>query len=228
MSRAHEDTEQDLPAVDAAALAASARTGRNADGQHAYGEDAAADAAADAADEDEFEGYAAADEDEDLDDDAEPDALRENAVPARRRLTPSGLRVPPQLRLQREDVTRWWQTQGRSELDKALRSERYFWAKFGVLLALAVLFAAAGVRRVQLSSAGLQTAYDLVQVSHQLRDRRERNRALEARITGLKNPVDLRREGYERYDMHAPAPEDQVLVGDREPPADAPTETPSE
>lgn len=144
--------------------------------------------------------------------------VAEQAVPARRRLTPSGLRIPPQLRVQREDVTRWWQTHARSEFDRALQSERYFWAKFAVLMAMAGLAATVGIRRVHVSSAGLQTAYDLVQVSHQLRDRRERNRALEARITGLKNPVDLRREGYERYDMRAPAPEEYVLVGDREPP----------
>lgn len=155
------------------------------------------------------------------------DAGAEQSVPARRRLTPSGLRIPPQLRVQREDVTRWWQTHARSEFDRALQSERFFWAKFAVLLAVAGLAATLGIRRVHVSSAGLQTAYDLVQVSHQLRDRRERNRALEARITGLKNPVDLRREGYERYDMRAPAPEEFVLVGDREaPPADPAADRP--
>jgi hypothetical protein len=139
----------------------------------------------------------------------------------RRRLTPPKLQIPGNLRGQHREVARWWRTEARSDLDRALRSESHFWGKLTLLLALAALFAAVGIRRVSNSSAGLQTAYDLVQVSHQLRDRMERNRALEARITGLKNPNALRREGYDLYNMHAPAPEEAVDLG-QEAPEDAP------
>lgn len=213
------DTEKDLHAV---------RPGAS-DGQGWDG-DAWPD---DAADLDDATGLddasAAASDAEGIDDASGPARSRSTGSrwsEARRMLTPSGLRIPPQLKMPPADVHHWWQTEGRSELDRALRSERYFWAKFAVLLTLGGLFAAAGIRRVQVSSAGLQTAYELVQVSHQLRDRRERNRALEARITGLKNPVNLRAEGYERYDMRAPPPEEYVPVGDSEPPAPTPpTET---
>jgi hypothetical protein len=143
-------------------------------------------------------------------------------TPRRRRmLTPPKLQIPNNLRGQHREVARWWRTEAKSDLDRALRSESHFWGKLTLLLALAALFAAIGIRRVSNSSAGLQTAYDLVQVSHQLRDRMERNRALEARITGLKNPNALRREGYDLYNMHAPAPEEAVDLG-QEPPEPAP------
>jgi hypothetical protein len=135
-------------------------------------------------------------------------------APRRRRmLTPPKLQIPGNLRGQHREVARWWRTEARSDLDRALRSEAHFWGKLTLLLALASLFAAVGIRRVSNSSTGLQTAYDLVQVSHQLRDRMERNRALEAKITGLKNPNALRREGYDLYNMHAPAPEEAVDLG---------------
>lgn len=110
-----------------------------------------------------------------------------------------------------EHVTRWFQ-RPLTDVERAERSERWFWPRVLVILVLAGVVGTLGVMQVRRSSAGIRTAYELVRTNDALREQIESNRHAEARLTGMKNPNDLRREALDAYQMRAPAADEQVEV----------------
>jgi len=108
-------------------------------------------------------------------------------------------------------VTLWF-TRPRTDLERAERSERWFWARVLAILACAVTVGSLGVLQVRRSSAGIRTAYALVKMNDALREQIESNRHSEARLTGMKNPNDLRKEALDTYEMYAPTADEQVEV----------------
>ncbi len=108
-------------------------------------------------------------------------------------------------------VTQWF-TRPLTDLERAQRSERWFWARVLTILACAVTVGSLGVLQVRRSSAGIRTAYALVKTNDALREQIEANRHAEARLTGMKNPNELRKEALDTYEMHAPTADEQVEV----------------
>lgn len=99
-----------------------------------------------------------------------------------------------------------------SEAELAARSERFFVLRLVAILAAAGTVGSVGVMQVRRSSAGIRTAYELVQANDALREEIEANRHLEAQLVGLKNPNDLRREAQDVWEMHVPGADEQVEV----------------
>ena len=102
-----------------------------------------------------------------------------------------------------QHVARWWQPPA-SEVERAERSERWFWFKALAILGCGAALATAGVMQVRRSSAGIRTAYELVKVNEATREQIEANRHLEAQLTGMKSPTELQRLAQERYGMQQP------------------------
>ncbi|MBI5609813.1 MAG: hypothetical protein HY902_13155 [Deltaproteobacteria bacterium] len=99
-----------------------------------------------------------------------------------------------------------------TQTERARRSEQHFWLRVVVLLSFFGGVAALGILRVKQTTKGVRTAYELVKTTEELRVQIEENRRLEARLTGLKNPNDLRKEAAEHFDMRAPAASDQEEI----------------
>lgn len=99
-----------------------------------------------------------------------------------------------------------------TQTERARRSEEHFWLRVVVLLSFFGGVAALGILRVKQTTKGVRTAYDLVKTTEELRVQLEENRRLEARLTGLKNPNELRKEATEHFDMRAPAADDQEEI----------------
>ena len=99
-----------------------------------------------------------------------------------------------------------------SDAERSQRSERLFWWRVLVILALAIGVGTLGVLQVRRSSAGIRTAYALVKANDALREQIEANRHAEANLTGLKNPNELRKEANEIYHMRVPGGDEQVEV----------------
>jgi len=108
-------------------------------------------------------------------------------------------------------VTEWW-TRPLTDVERADRSERFFWWRVTGILGVCISIGALGVMQVRRSSVGIRTAYELVKTSEALREQIEANRHLEARLTGLKNPNDLRKEATETYQMHVPGADEMAEV----------------
>lgn len=105
-----------------------------------------------------------------------------------------------------------WRTRPVSEAELAERSERWFWWRaFGLLLVWTVI-GTLGVLQVRRQSGGIRTAYELVRATEALREQVEANRHAEAKLTGLKNPSELRREALDVYQMRVPGTDEQVAV----------------
>ncbi|MSP90256.1 MAG: hypothetical protein EXR79_00385 [Myxococcales bacterium] len=105
-----------------------------------------------------------------------------------------------------------WRARRISEAELAQRTERWFWWRaFGLLLAWAVI-GSLGVMQVRRQSGGIRTAYELVRATEALREQVEANRHAEAKLTGLKNPSELRREALDVYQMRVPGADEQVAV----------------
>jgi len=100
-------------------------------------------------------------------------------------------------------ILQWFRP--RSALERAQRSEDHFVVRLVVIVVVFVLVGAAGVLKVKKATVAVQTAYELVRTSDDLRMQLDENRRLEAQLTGLKNPNVLRREATEQFDMHAPS-----------------------
>lgn len=105
-----------------------------------------------------------------------------------------------------------WLAPAPTEVERAQRSEQHFWLRVVAILAFFACIAVLGVLRVKHTSRGVRTAYDLVRTTDELRVQIEENRRLEAKLTGLKNPNELRKEAADRFDMHSPATGDQQEV----------------
>jgi hypothetical protein len=110
-----------------------------------------------------------------------------------------------------QHVAHWWQ-RPTSEVERAERSERWFWAKALAILACGAAVATAGVMQVRRSSTGIRTAYELVKINEATREQMEANRHLEAALTGMKSPEELQRLAQERYGMQQPTANQQVEV----------------
>ncbi len=109
-------------------------------------------------------------------------------------------------------IWQMWLKPAPTQTERAHRSEQHFWLRVVVLLVFFGGMTALGILRVKQTSKGVRTAYDLVKTTEELRVQLEENRRLEARLTGLKNPNELRKEAAEHFDMHAPAAGDQEEV----------------
>lgn len=112
-------------------------------------------------------------------------------------------------------VQRVWQFVRRpapTQTERARRSEQHFWLRMALLLTFFGGVAALGILRVKQTTKGVRTAYELVKTTEELRVQIEENRRLEARLTGLKNPNELRKEAAEHFDMRAPAATDQEEI----------------
>lgn len=108
-------------------------------------------------------------------------------------------------------VTEWW-TRPLTDVESAERSERFFWWRVTAVLGVCISIGALGVMQVRRSSVGIRTAYELVKTSDTLREQIEENRHLEAKLTSMKNPNDLRKEAADTYQMHVPGADEQQEV----------------
>ncbi len=108
-------------------------------------------------------------------------------------------------------VTEWW-TRPLTDVERANRSERFFWWRVTAILGVGISIGALGIMQVRRSSVGIRTAYELVKTSEALREQIEANRHLEAKLTGIKNPNDLRKEASETYQMHVPGADEMEEV----------------
>jgi len=107
---------------------------------------------------------------------------------------------------------RHWFSRSLSESERAERSERFFWWRILAILSIAITVGSMGVRQVKRSSVGIRTAYKLVRTNDELREQIESNRHAEARLTGLKNPNELRKEALEQHQMRVPSTDEQIDV----------------
>lgn len=110
-----------------------------------------------------------------------------------------------------QNVARWWQPPA-SEVERAERSERWFWVKTLAILGCGATLATFGVLQVRRSSAGIRTAYELVKINEATREQIEANRHLEAALTGMKSPPELQWLAQEQYGMQQPSASQQVEV----------------
>lgn len=108
-------------------------------------------------------------------------------------------------------LVEWWQHRPMSDAERSERSERFFWARVLAILGVAAMVATLGVVQVSKSSAGILTAYKLVQTNDAVREQIEANRRTEAALTGRKNPNELRAEAA-KTGMHVPTAEEVVEV----------------
>lgn len=120
------------------------------------------------------------------------------------------------MQVEAKHVTRWFTKAAylrvESEAKRVERSERFFWTRVLAILLVAGAVATAGIGQVRRSSAGIRTAYELVKANDELRAQIESNRHQEAKLTGLKNPNDLRREAQDHWQMHVPGADEQIEV----------------
>ncbi len=146
-----------------------------------------------------------------LDDDAQDDAAGESGYDDGVAMAENSGDTPAKV----STLQRVWQFLHRpspTQTERARRSEQHFWLRVVVLLTFFGGVAALGILRVKQTTKGVRTAYELVKTTDELRVQIEENRRLEAQLTGLKNPNELRKEAAERFDMRAPAATDQEEI----------------
>jgi len=133
-----------------------------------------------------------------------------------RRSWPGHEKAEQAMQVEAKHVTRWFTKAAylrvESEAKRVERSERFFWTRVLAILLVAGAVATAGIGQVRRSSAGIRTAYELVKANDELRAQIESNRHQEAKLTGLKNPNDLRREAQDHWQMHVPGADEQIEV----------------
>jgi hypothetical protein len=96
-----------------------------------------------------------------------------------------------------------WLRPAPTEVERAQRSEDYFWLRFVVLVTFFAAIGTAGILKVRHATIGVRTAYELVQMAEELRTVKEKNRSLQSQLQREKNPNELNNHSVP-LDMHAP------------------------
>jgi hypothetical protein len=85
-----------------------------------------------------------------------------------------------------------WLRPAPTEVERAQRSEDWFWVRLAVWLAIFATIGALGILKVRHATLGVRTSYELVQTAEELRVLKERKRSLEGVLAGQENPNNLR------------------------------------